>query len=411
METATNKLRRRSEGRVLAGVAAGIADHLRVPPLAVRAVFMVLLTFSGLGAVLYALFWIVLPTSRPAAGTRKRKGRDSAQLVAFTALALGILLIANPGGTAGVRMLLGWVVALVLVGAGVIWHQAEPERWQQWSSGGQAMPWLARFLTHNDRRMLLLRLVGGGVLVIVGIIGVIALTNIIPGGSVLALVNGALFALIALAGLALASGPLLWRMWVQLRDEREGRIRETERAEFAAIVHDQVLHTLALVQRHAEDPKMVLRLARGQERTLRNWLYKPSGSPDERFAAALEAAAAEVEDSFTLGVDLVVVGDCAVDDQVRALVQAAREAMVNAGKHAGVETISVYAEAEPTELSVFVRDRGIGFDMAGVGEDRHGVKGSIIGRMERHGGRAEIRSTPGDGTEVRLTVTRRKEGE
>ncbi|WP_412541566.1 PspC domain-containing protein [Longispora sp. K20-0274] len=411
METAANKLHRRSEGRVLAGVAAGIADHLRVPPLAVRAVFMVLLTFSGLGAVLYAVFWIVLPTSRAAAGSRRRKGRDSAQLVGFAALALGILLFANPGGAAGVRMLIGWVVALVLVGAGIIWHQAEPDRWRQWNSGGQGMPWLARFLTHNDRRMLLLRLVGGGVLVIVGIIGVIALTGIIPGGSVLALVNGALFALIALAGLALATGPLLWKMWVQLRDEREGRIRETERAEFAAIVHDQVLHTLALVQRHAEDPKMVLRLARGQERTLRNWLYKPSGSPDERFAAALEAAAAEVEDSFTLVVDLVVVGDCAVDDQVRALVQAAREAMVNAGKHAGVETISVYAEAEPTELSVFVRDRGVGFDMAGVGEDRHGVRGSIIGRMERHGGKAEIRSTPGDGTEVRLTVKRRGEGE
>jgi signal transduction histidine kinase len=198
--------------------------------------------------------------------------------------------------------------------------------------------------------------------------------------------------------------PLLWRTFNQLRAEREGRIREQERAEVAAMIHDQVLHTLALIQRNSTDIKEVQRLARGQERSLRNWLYKPTASPTERFAAALEQAAAEVEDTYAISVETVVVGDTECDEGVAALVAAAREALVNAARHAGVDTVSLYAEVEADELSVFIRDRGAGFDIDTVEESRHGVRGSIIGRMRRHGGRAVIRSAPGDGTEVRLTM-------
>ena len=145
-------------------------------------------------------------------------------------------------------------------------------------------------------------------------------------------------------------------------------------------------------------------MARGQERSLRNWLYKPTASPTERFAAALEQAAAEVEDTYAIGVETVVVGDTECDERVAALVAAAREALVNAARHSGLQTVSLYAEVESDELSVFVRDRGAGFDINGVEESRHGVRGSIIGRMKRHGGKAEIRSTPGEGTEVRLSM-------
>jgi len=155
---------------------------------------------------------------------------------------------------------------------------------------------------------------------------------------------------------------------------------------------------------------MVQRLARGQERSLRNWLYKPTGSPTERFAAALEQAAAEVEDTFAISVEAVVVGDRETDERVGALVAATREALVNAARHAKVETVSLYAEVEPEQVSVFVRDRGAGFDVGTVEDHRHGVRGSIIGRMKRHGGRAEIRSTPGDGTEVRLFLPIPREG-
>jgi signal transduction histidine kinase len=205
------------------------------------------------------------------------------------------------------------------------------------------------------------------------------------------------------------TAPLLSRTFSQLRTEREGRIREQERAELAAMIHDQVLHTLALIQRNAGDVKAVQRLARGQERSLRNWLYRPTASPTERFAAAIEQAAAEVEDTFAITVEAVVVGDTQCDEQVGALVAAAREALVNAARHAGVQTVSLYAEVESDELSVFIRDRGVGFDVDTVEEHRHGVRGSIMGRMQRHGGRAEIRSAPGDGTEVRLTMPAARE--
>jgi signal transduction histidine kinase len=163
---------------------------------------------------------------------------------------------------------------------------------------------------------------------------------------------------------------------------------------------------LALIQRHASDVKTVQRLARGQERSLRNWLYKPTGDASETFAAAVEQVVAEVEDAYAIAVESVVVGDAAMSDALRALVNATREALVNAARHAEVASVSLYAEVECDNISVFVRDRGVGFDMSTVEDDRHGVRGSIIARMERHGGKATVRSSPGNGTEVRLEIPR-----
>jgi signal transduction histidine kinase len=321
----------------------------------------------------------------------------------FAAIGLGVVLLQGlvfkDNGVAGT---VGWLIAVVAVGAGVIWHQSDPTRRGQGADSAPQAPWLAAVVAESDRRSLVFRFIGGGVLVAVGIIGVVA--KISPAGSLAAVVNGVIFALVGLLGVGLVVAPLLWRTFSQLRAEREGRIREQERAELAAMIHDQVLHTLALIQRNSADIKEVQRLARGQERSLRNWLYKPAASPNERFAAALEQAAAEVEDTYAITVETVVVGDTDCDDRVAALVAAAREALVNAARHAGVETVSLYAEVEADEVSVFVRDRGAGFDIDTVEDSRHGVRGSIIGRMQRHGGRAEIRSAAGDGTEVRLTL-------
>jgi len=263
---------------------------------------------------------------------------------------------------------------------------------------------MGAFLDQTDRRGYVLRLVGGGALVIVGVIGVIAVFAPLSGAGLGSIVSSVVFAVVALCGVALAIAPLLWRMIGQLRAEREGHIREAERAELAAMVHDQVLHTLALIQRNSGDSTMVVRLARGQERSLRNWLYKPTGSANETFSAAIEEAVAEVEDTYAIAVESVVVGDTAMTDEVSALVAASREAMVNAARHAKVQNISLYAEVEPEQVSAFIRDRGVGFDMSTVEHDRHGVRGSIIGRMERNRGRAEIRTEPGEGTEVRLTM-------
>jgi signal transduction histidine kinase len=399
--TPTRRLYRPRDHRIIAGVASGLARHLGIPVIAVRIALVVLLGFNGLGLMLYAGFWAVLPQQMPTDETPAR--RDLAALMPFAAIGLGVVLLQGlvfkDNGVAGT---VGWLIAVVAVGAGVIWHQSDPTRRGQGADSAPQAPWLAAVVAESDRRSLVFRFIGGGVLVAVGIIGVVA--KISPAGSLAAVVNGVIFALVGLLGVGLVVAPLLWRTFSQLRAEREGRIREQERAELAAMIHDQVLHTLALIQRNSADIKEVQRLARGQERSLRNWLYKPAASPNERFAAALEQAAAEVEDTYAITVETVVVGDTDCDDRVAALVAAAREALVNAARHAGVETVSLYAEVEADEVSVFVRDRGAGFDIDTVEDSRHGVRGSIIGRMQRHGGRAEIRSAAGDGTEVRLTL-------
>ena len=176
----------------------------------------------------------------------------------------------------------------------------------------------------------------------------------------------------------------------------------------AAHLHDSVLQTLALMQRRADDPREVASLARRQERELRTWLSgrAASAAGELRLASALEAVADEVEQSHGVPVEVVAVGDCALDERVDALIAAAREAIVNAAKFAGGSTVDVYAEASDDRVAVFVRDRGPGFDPATVPEDRHGVRESIVGRMQRHGGRASISSSPGGGTEVELVLER-----
>jgi signal transduction histidine kinase len=206
-------------------------------------------------------------------------------------------------------------------------------------------------------------------------------------------------------GLLLIAGPWLWRLAVERDAERAARIRSDERADVAARVHDSVLQTLALIQRHAGEPKRVASLARRQERELRGWLYadRPLGDDGASVVAALQAAAADVEDTYDVRVELASSGDAPVDG---AVVLAAREAMTNAAKFAGVEEIDVFVEVTDDELAVFVRDRGAGFDRPEVPGDRRGLVESIEGRLERSGGRATIVSTPGEGTEVELRVPR-----
>nr|WP_026275334.1 ATP-binding protein [Salinispora tropica] len=409
MVTDPPRLYRAREHRIAAGVAAGVAGHLRIPVLWVRVAFMMLLGFNGLGLLLYAAFWAVVPLRPGDTATPPR--RDVAQLLPFVAIGLLVLtlqmMLFDSVGATGAAGTAGWLVTIIAVGAGLIWHQSAPQRRGQWG-GTLPVPWLSAVVEESDRRAFMLRFIGGGILVAVGIVGVAAVYS--PTQNFDAVLNGVIFALVGLAGVGVVAAPVLWRTWNQLRLEREGRIREQERAELAAMVHDQVLHTLALIQRNASDGKTVTRLARGQERSLRNWLYRPTASPTERFAAALEQAAAEVEDAYAITVETVVVGDRETDERVGALVAAAREALVNAARHAGVQTVSLYAEVEPEQVSVFVRDRGRGFDPATVEDHRHGVRGSIIGRMKRHGGRAEIRSEPGEGTEIRLILPISRDG-
>jgi signal transduction histidine kinase len=397
--TGVRRLYRIPQRQLISGVAAGLAEHLGVRVAVIRAALVILLPFNGVGALLYVALWAVLPVVPLKIPPRRRR---IGELLPYAALAAGVLLLQSLVGLGGFSSALGWLIALIAAGAGLIWHLADSDRRRRWSRTMPRAPWMGAFVDETDRRGYVLRLVGGGALVIVGIIGVIAVFAPVRRAGYGAIASSAVFAIVALCGVALAVAPLLWRMIGQIRTEREGRIREAERAEVAAMIHDQVLHTLALIQRNSGDATSVVRLARGQERSLRNWLYKPTGSASETFSAAIDEAVAEVEDTYAVAVESVVVGDTAMTDSVGALVAACREAMVNAARHAKVQTVSLYAEVEPQQVSAFIRDRGVGFDMSTVESDRHGVRGSIIGRMERNRGHAEIRTEPGEGTEVRL---------
>jgi signal transduction histidine kinase len=196
-------------------------------------------------------------------------------------------------------------------------------------------------------------------------------------------------------------------MTKELTDERRERIRSEERAEMAAHLHDSVLQTLVLIQRKADHPRELAALARRQERELRSWLYGSTNPTAGTLAHAVESMAAEVEDAHGVEVDVVAVGDTPLTPTVDALVQAAREAVVNAAKHSGAASVSVYVEADGDHVTAYVRDRGHGFDLDEVPSDRRGIESSIRDRMTRHGGNVTITSSPTDGTEVMLEVGRR----
>ena len=253
------------------------------------------------------------------------------------------------------------------------------------------------------RRGTKLRFVVSAVLLIAGI-GV--LVSLRGGLSLLAPLGG--FLLVA-AAIVVLLGPWWLRIARDLLFERQARARAEERADMAARVHDSVLQTLALIQRSAEDPQTVVQLARAQERELRSWLFEgraPGDTEVTSFAEGIREIQRDVEARHGVPVEVVTVGDCPLDEHLSALLAAAREATVNAAKWSGASVISLFAEVEPDKVEVAVRDRGSGFDLYSVPEDRKGVAESIRGRMLRHGGKAIVQSTLGEGTKVTLTMAR-----
>ncbi|MEV6110704.1 PspC domain-containing protein [Streptomyces sp. NPDC051940] len=394
------KLYRSADGRMLGGVARGLAGHLGVPVSWVRIIFVVLLMSGGLGMLLYAVFWFVVPlgqggTSLPKARPFRRRP-DKGQILALIALviAAGVFV-----GSLNLGRGNAFLFPLMLIGAGValVWRQADNARRARWAE-----------MTRRGRFIPLAR--GGAGVVLVGA-GVSAI--FVVQGSAKHLGSVLQASLLVMVGVALLAGPWLVRMVQDLSEERTMRIRAQERAEVAAHVHDSVLHTLTLIQRNADDAAEVRKLARAQERELRAWLYKPEGTgrdeedqPDT-LADAVRKTAAEVEDHHGVPVEVVCVGDCPVDERLVAQLQAAREAMVNAAKYGGEGgAVQVYAEVEGRTVFISVRDRGPGFDLDSVPADRMGVRESIIGRMERNGGTARLRAVPDGGTEVELEMER-----
>lgn len=412
-EQPLRKLYRSADGRLLGGVARGLAGHLGLPVGWVRLVFLGLFLAQGLGAMLYAIFWIVVPlgfggmptASRPLIettgdGRRRLRKPDTGQTFAIIALfVVGSVFVGSADlgrGGAG-----HYIWPTLLIGAGVVlvWRQADNARRAQWAS-----------LSTDSRRRRVFQLARG--LAGVALVGMGLTVFMVVRGSAAQLGNVLTAAIAVVAGVALLAGPWLVRMTQDLSDERLMRIRAQERAEVAAHVHDSVLHTLTLIQRSADDGGEVRRLARAQERELRAWLYKPEGTgkdeenePDT-LAEAVKATAAEVEDYHGVPIEVVVVGDCPLDEKLTAQTQAAREAMVNAAKYGGGGAVQVFAEVEGRTVFISVRDRGPGFDPDSVPDDRMGVRESIFGRMERNGGTARVRSAPDGGTEVELEMER-----
>jgi signal transduction histidine kinase/phage shock protein PspC (stress-responsive transcriptional regulator) len=406
--TGSRRAFRSLDDGLVGGVASGLARHLGVPVLWVRGGFLGATVIGGFGLFLYAGLWLVLPADRhfaeeaPGLSAAARQGKrsrrsaplaDLGPLVAMGAIAVGIvaLVAALTGGA-----VLLWPLVLAAIGIGVLWRQADEAQRERWrDSTGRIDP--IRAVIGSGGWASYARIVAG-VAFMVGAIVLFA----VRGGDFGVARDAVIAALLAVLGVALMIGPWLFRLSSDLTEERAERIRSQERADVAAHLHDSVLQTLALIQKTADDPAAVARLARSQERDLRAWLYTSESADGTSFAAAMRQAAAEVEDHFGVPVEVVCVGDRDLPEQVRPLVLAAREAMVNAAKHSGAGKVDVYAETTGAGTDVFVRDRGAGFEVDGVADDRHGVRHSIIDRMRRHGGEATVRSTKDEGTEVRL---------
>ncbi|TCJ24377.1 ATP-binding protein [Nocardioides jejuensis] len=398
---------REPDAGFLGGVAAGLATHLGWPVMWIRVALVALTVANGAGVLLYAALWLWLPTlpvEEPAPGlaAAERSGRrttrrglaDIGPGVALAALAVGALFVAQL--VLGTGLVL-WVLVLGLGGVALIWRQADESSRERWrDSTGRLDP--VRALVGDGGWAAWSRIVVG-VLMLVTALVLFALRS----GRLSLAVDVLVATGLGLVGVLLVAGPWLLRLFHDLGEERAQRVRSQERADVAAHLHDSVLQTLALIQKNSADPAQVARLARAQERDLRSWLFEDAG-PSGSLSAALATLAAEVEADHNVTVEVVTVGDLVLDDRTQPVLLATREAVVNAAKHAGAGRVDVYAEASPTRLEVFVKDRGRGFDIEAVAADRHGVRGSIKDRMERHGGTARVMSRPGEGTEVVLQM-------
>ena len=429
----------RSSDRVIAGVCAGLANHLGWPVRMVRIGMVVAALAGGAGVAFYAWLWIMVPTADESARRNARRPAspiapavsapdtpDAPGIPGVSGTAGAIGAPGTPGGPGtapqgswrskvpgmpfgkeillgaglllaagiliarllGVDVPLGTLipVAAILGGAAIAWMQLDETRRAglvDKTKADQAGGWA--------------RLAAGLALVVAGVLVMVS-----GSGSWEQTWLALLASVAVLGGVALVLLPWGLKFWRDLETERAGRVRATERAEIAAHLHDSVLQTLALIQRRAGNEHDVIRLARAQERELRGWLYRDAGNESGQLSEAIKAAAAEVEDALGHPVDVVTVGDCVMTQRHEALVQAAREAMLNAARHGG-GAVSVYLEVTDAAAEVFVKDRGPGFDPDSLPADRLGVRESIIGRMNRHGGTAAIISSP-DGTEVRLRL-------
>jgi signal transduction histidine kinase len=412
-------LRRSSTDGILGGICAGIAVRMGVRERTIRIVFSISAFVFGLGLLLYMALWLFMARSgeHQSIGQRiSHQRRETEILLLAVIVVLGIALSVHSiafhhggplrhgwffqGNSSFV-----WAILLSAVAILAIWRGTSSEERVHLQGLVNAAPVVGK-ASSRGWKAVALRVIPGVILVVVGL----RIMNRI-GGVWGAAVPALIGAMVLLFGVFVLLAPWWLQMVRDLSSERRERVRIEERASMVAHIHDSVLQTLTLIERAAGSEVDVVRLARAQERELRQWLFDPNFDRDskkapESFAALLATIERDVENDYGVKVELVVVGDCSADENVRALVAAGREAAINAAKWSGASIISIFGEVEPAALSLFVRDTGSGFDLASVASDRQGIALSIRQRMSQHGGEATINTTIGTGTEVQLRLAR-----
>jgi signal transduction histidine kinase len=401
-------LRRSTEDRLAGGVAAGLAAWRGFSPTTVRIVLVVVaLVSQGWAVPCYVLGWLLIPAKGAQSNIASRARHDSRGIGIALALAsaLFVFLLLTGVLNDGAIQQYGWPQIISVAGLALLWRNASDD--ERAAMRRVIQPFENLSAGSSTRRATRIRLAGSAVLLVTGLGWLLSLHG---GTRLLAPLGGML---LVAAAFVLLLGPWWLRIANDLLLERSARARAEERADIAARVHDSVLQTLALIQRRADDPQAVVQLARAQERELRSWLFEgraPGDTDAASLAAGVRQIQRDVEALHGVPVEVVTVADCPLDEQLNALLAAAREATVNAAKWSGAAVISVFAEVEPDTVNVTVRDRGKGFDPDLVPADRKGVAESIRGRMDRHGGAATVQSAPGEGTKVTLTMPRRSDG-
>src|SRR5580704_4284789 len=398
-------LRRDPADRLGGGVAAGVAAWRGFNVTTIRIVFVLIALVSGGWFVpVYVAGWLFLPAvgEQASIGSKARSDARGIRLAIGLTSLLTLVLLAVSALNGGWFVGWAWPQVFSVAGLVLIWRNAPQE--EQATLRRLLEPIETAADSSARGKWSALRLVLAGALLVGGV------GWLFSAHKSLALLRPLGGVVLVIAAIVLLLGPWWLRIARDLALERQAKVRVEERVDIAARVHDSVLQTLALIQRRADDPQKVIQLARLQERELRSWLFE-GRDPNETdaevtFAIGVRQIQQDVEATYGVPVEAVTVGDCELDDNLSALLAAAREATVNAAKWSGASVISLFAEVEPREVSLVVRDRGKGFDPGAVPADRKGLAESIRGRMTRRGGTATVTSAPGEGTKVTLKIGR-----
>jgi len=400
-------IRRSPDARVLAGVCGGLSRATGIDVTLVRIGFVLLSLGSGIGVLVYALAWLLLPLGDETTTIFSRAVTDWRGIRLVVALIPVFVVVQLVAAALHIGYLgsFSWPV-LLAAGLAILIHRNAGAAERVWIND-DLLPMLRTGADRHSRWSLALRALAG---VVLGVGGLLVLILGHTSSAALRPVGGAL---LVIAAIVVVFGPWWLSLVRDLISERQARAMVEERAQMAAHVHDSVLQTLALIQRSADDPRHVVRLARAQERELRSWLFegRPPGTIGDEavtLADGISLLQRQIEADHGITVQVVVVGDCDLTDRLRALLDASREAAVNAAKWSGAGQVSIYAEVDRDAVMLFVRDRGQGFDPEAVPGDRQGIARSIRARMSRFGGSAVIRSSPGEGAEVELSMPRRE---